>query len=68
MKSDDFEWDDAKADSNYRRHKITFDQAREVFADPFIVEWIDDGSRFHASSASAHSAWPKIASCLLPTR
>jgi uncharacterized DUF497 family protein len=43
MKSDDFEWDDAKAASNRRHHKITFEQAREVFADPFIVEWIDQG-------------------------
>ena len=43
MKSDEFEWDDAKAASNRRRHKITFEQAREVFADPFIVEWIDEG-------------------------
>jgi uncharacterized protein len=43
MKSDDFEWDDAKAASNFRRHRITFDQAREVFADPFAVEWIDEG-------------------------
>jgi uncharacterized DUF497 family protein len=37
MKSDDFEWDDAKAAGNHRRHKITFEQAREVFADPFII-------------------------------
>ncbi len=43
MKSDDFEWDDAKAAGNHRRHKITFEQAREVFADPFIIEWIDEG-------------------------
>jgi len=43
MKSDDFEWDDAKAAINHRDHKITFEQAREVFTDPFIVEWIDDG-------------------------
>ncbi len=34
---------DAKAASNHRRHKITFEQAREVFADPFIIEWIDEG-------------------------
>ena len=43
MKSDDFEWDDAKAASNRRVHKITFEMARDAFADPFIVEWIDDG-------------------------
>ena len=43
MTSDEFEWDDAKAASNLRRHKITFEEARDVFTDPFIVEWIDDG-------------------------
>jgi uncharacterized protein len=42
VKSDDFEWDDAKAARNRRSHKITFEQAREVFTDAFIVEWIDD--------------------------
>ena len=42
MNDGEFEWDDAKAASNYERHKITFDQACEVFADPFIIEWIDE--------------------------
>ncbi len=43
MKNHDFEWDDAKATSNRRDHKITFEMARDAFADPFIVEWIDAG-------------------------
>jgi hypothetical protein len=43
MKDDGFEWDDAKAAKNLRDHKITFEMARDVFSDPFIVEWIDDG-------------------------
>ena len=43
MVSDDFEWDDIKAATNLRDHKVSFDMARDVFADPFIVEWIDDG-------------------------
>ena len=43
MKSDDFEWDDSKAASNLRNHKITFEMARDLFSDPFIVEWIDEG-------------------------
>jgi uncharacterized protein len=43
MKDDDFEWDDAKAVSNLRDHRITFEMARDVFADPFIVEWLDEG-------------------------
>ncbi len=53
MKRDDFEWDDAKAASNRRLHKITFEQAREVFADPFIVEWIDDGQDEHEQRFSS---------------
>jgi uncharacterized DUF497 family protein len=43
MKSADFEWDDAKAETNRRDHKVTFEQARDALADPFIVDWIDDG-------------------------
>jgi len=43
MKGDDFEWDNAKAARNVRDHKITFEMARDVFCDPFIVEWLDDG-------------------------
>ncbi|HYA80115.1 MAG TPA: BrnT family toxin [Methylocystis sp.] len=43
MKNDDFEWDDAKAASNWRAHKITFEMARDVFRDPLIVEWVDEG-------------------------
>jgi uncharacterized protein len=53
MKSGDFEWDDAKAASNHRRHKITFEQAREVFADPFIIEWVDEGQYEHEQRFSA---------------
>jgi uncharacterized protein len=53
MKSDDFEWDDAKAARNHRRHKITFEQARDVFADPFAVEWIDEGQDEHEQRFNA---------------
>jgi uncharacterized DUF497 family protein len=53
MKSDDFEWDDAKAASNRRLHKITFEQAREVFLDPFVIEWIEEGQDEHEQRFSA---------------
>ncbi|MGO9486439.1 MAG: BrnT family toxin [Rhodomicrobium sp.] len=43
MENDEFEWDDAKAASNLRDHGVTFEAARDVFSDPFIVEWEDDG-------------------------
>jgi putative transcriptional regulator len=34
MTDDEFEWDDAKAASNYVDHGVTFDMARGVFRDP----------------------------------
>jgi hypothetical protein len=36
MESDDFEWDDAKAEANVRKHKINFLTASRVFDDPFV--------------------------------
>ena len=38
-----FQWDDRKAAENHAKHAITFEMAREVFDDPFAVEWPDDG-------------------------
>jgi uncharacterized DUF497 family protein len=37
MESDDFEWDDAKAEANLRKHKITFRTASRTFDDPVVV-------------------------------
>lgn len=32
-----FEWDPAKAESNLRKHHVSFETAARVFADPFAV-------------------------------
>lgn len=32
-----FEWDAAKADSNLRKHRVSFETAVLVFADPFAL-------------------------------
>ena len=32
-----FEWDEAKADSDLRKHGISFDDATEAFYDPFAI-------------------------------
>ena len=37
-----FQWDDRKAVSNYARHGVRFEAARDVFTDPFAIEQIDD--------------------------
>jgi uncharacterized DUF497 family protein len=32
-----FEWDDEKAETNYRKHSIRFVEAARVFDDPFSL-------------------------------
>jgi uncharacterized protein len=36
-----FDWDDDKAESNFRKHGVTFEMARDMFEDPFLLEWSD---------------------------
>jgi uncharacterized DUF497 family protein len=47
MTDDEFEWDDAKAASNLKKHEVSFEDAREIFKDAFSVELpnadIEDG-------------------------
>jgi uncharacterized protein len=43
MDDDTFKWDDAKAATNYAKHSVTFEAAREAFKDAFAVEWLDEG-------------------------
>jgi uncharacterized protein len=38
-----FEWDDAKAKENLRKHKVSFDLAKTVFNDPFLLTFPDVG-------------------------
>ncbi len=33
----EFEWDEEKAAANVKKHKITFEEAKTVFADPFSI-------------------------------
>jgi uncharacterized DUF497 family protein len=37
----DFEWDEAKAESNERKHGVTFSEAMTVFADPLSLTGCD---------------------------
>lgn len=40
--ADNFEWDYQKAVINYTKHGVSFDEASEVFRDPFGIEKLDD--------------------------
>ena len=41
MENEQFEWDDAKAEENFRKHGVDFDAARAAFADPLAVEELE---------------------------
>jgi uncharacterized DUF497 family protein len=36
-----FDWDEAKADTNMRKHRVTFEMAATVFLDPHLVTLAD---------------------------
>jgi hypothetical protein len=36
-----FEWDDAKAEANYRKHGVSFQEASTVFRDPVRIDFDD---------------------------
>ncbi len=36
-----FEWDEEKADNNLRKHGVTFDEAKTVFRDSFLMTYPD---------------------------
>ncbi|MEZ4706336.1 MAG: BrnT family toxin [Caldilineaceae bacterium] len=42
-----FEWDAYKAQSNVRRHGISFEEAKTVFNDPLLLTYPDD---FHSET------------------
>jgi len=37
-----FEWDNFKARANLKKHKISFEEAKTIFNDPFLVTYLDD--------------------------
>ena len=37
-----FEWDDAKALANLKKHRVSFDEAKSVFFDEFGVQFFDE--------------------------
>jgi uncharacterized DUF497 family protein len=37
MEDTEFEWDDEKAESNLKKHRVSFDEAATIFNDPNIA-------------------------------
>jgi uncharacterized DUF497 family protein len=42
MTDDEFEWNDDKARRNAAEHGVPFEFARQVFRDPFGLDYLDD--------------------------
>ncbi len=42
-----FEWDDAKARENIRKHRVAFEEAVEIFHDPLSITVPDPGHSVH---------------------
>ncbi len=41
-----FEWDENKANANLKKHKISFEEAKTIFNDPFLMTFPDP---YHSS-------------------
>ncbi|MGR3179568.1 MAG: BrnT family toxin [Candidatus Anammoxibacter sp.] len=42
-----FEWNEEKAKENFRKHKISFEEAKTIFSDPFLTTYPD---RLHSNN------------------
>lgn len=38
-----FEWDEEKALANLRKHRVSFEEAKTIFGDPFLMTFPDPG-------------------------
>lgn len=43
----EFEWDENKAKINLAKHKVSFDEGRTIFTDPFLITIPDDEHSDH---------------------
>lgn len=37
-----FEWDEVKAKANFKKHKVSFEEGKTIFNDPFLFTFPDD--------------------------
>ncbi len=37
-----FEWDEVKAKANFKKHKVSFEEGKTIYNDPFLFTFPDD--------------------------
>ncbi|MGO8673703.1 MAG: BrnT family toxin [Capsulimonadaceae bacterium] len=42
----EFEWDNTKANSNWKKHRVDFHEAATIFGDPLAITFIDPDHSF----------------------
>ncbi len=42
-----FEWDEIKAKANFKKHKVSFEEGKTIFNDPFLFTFPDDKHSTH---------------------
>ena len=62
----DFEWDEDKAATNFKKHKVTFEEAKTVFADPFSITISDPKHPPANLDLLIPDCLPTERSCLFP--
>jgi uncharacterized DUF497 family protein len=55
-----FEWEKAKADANLKKHRISFEDAAAVLADPFAEQ--SHVTEFDASHSRGEDRWKTVGS------
>lgn len=75
-----FEWDEAKAEANFRKHGVSFELASSIFADPQILtladtahseleeRWFSIGLASNGVPISVVYLWTDIGSGLIKIR
>ena len=54
-----FEWHPEKAEANRKKHKVGFEQARDVFKDSMALDELDDREDYGEERSTA-LAWSKV--------
>ena len=54
-----FEWHPEKAEANRKKHKVGFEQARDVFEDSMALDELDDREDYGEERSTA-LAWSKV--------
>jgi hypothetical protein len=55
----EFDWDPAKAESNRRKHGVSFEDAMGVFADPLALSLLDNDSGQGGRAMGYHRPKPR---------